>query len=194
MKTLATMVLGILMFGCSNQNAATSTTTSIGDHYNANHCEIFVDKILGTSGSHYSSGVAIFLKVIPSRLDSPIKEVGFHSIRTGRDMSGELKEAWQDRILGSHVNSSDYFYFSSPLMHDFGIYAFEGVFYVRTTSGTTYWLKPRNGSQNFKIDSSLGAQVIHAQGGRSSYMTDAPQYGIQTQGTAFSFLNPDGCY
>ena len=114
-----------------------------GQHYEANHCEIFIDQI-GTSGNGGREGTefSVMLKIIPSRLDGPVKRVGTSS-------------------PDSEINTINNNYFQV------GLYAGatqELSFFVETTNGTYYWANRNFESGNNFVFNQRLFDSIQAQG------------------------------
>lgn len=179
----------VLLSSCGASSNATLDAN--GDHYTADNCEIFVDKILTTQGSHYSAGVAVYVKTLNERLDSRIAEVGFRHKRTGRDMSGVVNDPWRNEKLIQHYGAANYWQFSHPTTHDWGTYSYEGSLYVRTTKGTTYWAKPSRGS-DFLFDPKFAADLFNVT--KKSAYDPKPEYAYPVQRSEFGYLNPKNCF
>lgn len=187
-------LVSLLLNGCGTRSAADrATLAAVGEHYDAMHCEIFVDKIAAARGSHASRELKLFVKVLPERLDGSVEEVGFHDLQQGSSTYGSpLGHDWKDEPMPSVFGATDYFSFYMPISSDFGRMRYEGVFYVRSLTGTTYWLKPDAG-KNFVFDSDTYYRIEDARGG-PDYSTDVGRATPTQQNRGLAFLNPDHCY
>jgi hypothetical protein len=167
-----------------------SSPAFAGRHVDATNCEIFVDKLELSYGSHGSSAIQPFVKLLPSRLDGMVKEVGFHFTSVSRGYNGghDSLEPWRDQPLSSVSPVNDYF--TAPWEYmvgsDFGAASYEGAFYVITTAGTTYWAKTASGG-NFRFDSAFFNRI---------WSQDSYGYrrAVPTQSALLRELNPQSCY
>lgn len=199
------VLLGFLfLYGCATSVDSPPATTlppdgkadGAGVHYAAQHCEIFVDRIVAVNGSHALNNLRFYVKTLNGRLDAPIAAVGFR--RREFDRSGAVVEDWKNASLTAFVGASDYFSIDLELSSDFSSQTYEGAFFVRTTNNTTYWLKPRWGdSENFLINGETQRVVRAAMNLQhdwdKNYDAD-PSAGTGTQNDALSYFNPDRCY
>jgi hypothetical protein len=132
---------------------ALTTPAFAEGHYEANHCELFIDRLSLWYGSHAIKTLVINLKNANPRLDGEIVEVGFRS----PTYSGEWKNQHAQRI------SNDYFRFEITLGGgDYGQYSTTiGSFYLRTSKNTYYWLHPdHNTRSDFIFDKSTYDDLI----------------------------------
>lgn len=190
LTSLAVLITMELLSSCGHKTLATSAT--LKNSYDANHCEIFVDKVVPHSTTHSMNEYIFYVKVLPSRLDSPIKEVGFHTRKDGSAQNGPLNQEWTDYKLTPHFGASDYFYLYLPVSSDHGTASYQGVFYVRTLNNTTYWLN--SAGQNFTFNARTFDNLVRL-GGRPQGYADSPEYGLATQTvSALRSLNPNRCY
>lgn len=167
------------------------------NHYSARNCEIFVDKIGMTTGSHGSASVHVFIKTTNSHLDSRIVRVGARIRATHRSQSGTNVLDWTNDTVPSFVGSSNYFEFSRSLGSDFGSSSYDTAFFVQTERGTFYWLNPQwqnsvvsNG--NFRIDENFFEEAKRVSGIQYPYrgpITDS----VGTLSYPFDVMNPQGC-
>lgn len=169
-----------------------SLGASAAEHFDANHCEIFIDKLVVSRSSHGSAVVTPYIKILPERLDGEVQEVRFYSTSKtfgqngGRDYA---QSEWKSTPMLSVSPVNNYFTIEWGLMvgSDFGTTNYEGLFYVKTTKGTTYWVKSSN-QGNFIFDpdvfSGLWSQT-------SGWAYARP---LSTQKDSMRFYNPQNCY
>lgn len=171
--------------------ALLATPAFAGNHFDAKNCEIFVDKVKAPTSSHGIHGMVFFLKTLNDRLDGAIAEVGLRATQSYTDQHSPdpYVTPWQDYPAARYLGASDYFEIEVALGSDFSEAWAEGVFYVRTTKGTTYWLKPSSG-KNYAINDDMWADAWY------SYGSQYPHYSmIPTQEVAkLRPLNPDVCH
>jgi hypothetical protein len=163
-----------------------------GDHYDVRHCEIFVDKVQAYVSSHGAHGITFYLKTLNDRLDSEITEIGIRQQVTTRSHYGNEQSVsdWYDEKAQNWFGADDYFRLSVYLGSEFSSRLAEGIFFVRTRLGTTYWLRGRDG-RNFRLNDTLFYTV------RDLYYS--PRYSffdmVPTQSElVLAELNPDFCY
>jgi hypothetical protein len=158
-----------------------------GDHYEAKHCEIFVDKVVARRSSHGTHGIVFFLKTLNSRLDSPIAEVGIRQRVTEQlpRQPEPLTSPWHEESFRPYFGASDYFQGYVHLGSTYSTRSAEAVFYVRTAKGTNYWLKPRSGG-NYQIGDSLYSRIRDISGLYTFISTQAEE--------TLRDLNPGQCY
>jgi hypothetical protein len=182
MKFLMTLVLSLF------------SLHSIAAHYEANNCEIFIDKIKTNSGSHGYHGLTFYLKTLNSHLDSEIEEVGFRS-KTVDNSSNESRD-WNNKILIPFYNAKDYWTFNLNISHDWGYLTHEGSFYVKTKNGTYYWAKPTRApeqTENFMFDSNTYYNILREMRPGTEYSsTDSDA--VATQIPTMKYYNPKSCY
>jgi hypothetical protein len=122
------------------------TRTFAADHLVVQGCDLFISKVMASSGPFDSGYVNLFLK-FDQRLSGQIQEVGFkykeittangsHSQRK----SGNLKA----------VKNNDIYHISLPVTYQYGKITYSGYFYLRTNKAT-YYLKT-NEEREFLID------------------------------------------
>ena len=180
-------ILGILF-----ALASTTPMFAEGAHYTANHCEIFLDKLEVSNGSHGSSMIMPFVKILPSRLDAPVAEVGFRYTTDSLRYSdhSHVITPWHDEVLTSSSPVRDYW--TTPwgymVTSDFGSATFQGSFYVRTTAGTTYWARNNKGG-DFVFDLNAWHILFGYGSTAGSY-----HYGVRTQRNDLRYYNPNACY
>ena len=168
---------------------ATTVNASKNTHYDAKHCEVFVDKVIGWGVDPVRPyGITFYLKTLNERLDGKIKEVGLRSRCIGVCQNHD----WTNKISSPFIDSNDYWKLSVPLgfknLHS-SQQKYEGAFFVLTEKGTYYWLKLRlaKGDSSFLIDLRL-------------YDSIGAYYPVQYDPVAtqsseqLGFLNPDNCY
>lgn len=203
MKCLAlTAVLTLL--ACSVENTETSDLAAHGDHYDANHCELFIDKAVNYSTSHAYKSMFFYLKTLNNRLDGKPQRVGFRYIASDKSgycernpESGNCKHLGEWRELEAQpFYSDDYYSFSLFIGSDYNpSLRYKGAFFVITDKGTTYWMK--NGEdQDFIIDyntfHSLGtAYYSHGQSYTSYSSHDVSE--LMKTANFFTDLNPQAC-
>lgn len=191
MKTAFFVLGSMAMVACGQRGSeAPSTVAETAAHFNASHCEIFVDKVSAITSSHGMHGITFFLKTINARLDGAIAEVGIRRNETSQippEMVGTVSE-WKDVTFMPYMGSGDYFEGTVALGSNFRTLMSEAVFYVRTVVGTTYWLKQAAGG-NFMINDQMFRRVY------SLYAQRYPHYSmIPTQAEdSLRDFNPDQC-
>ena len=164
----------------------------------ANHCEVFVDKVGIAQGSHGVRGATFFLKTLNDRLDGPLQEVGIHYRSTIDHRRGQTKYAWATFTGAAFFGASDYFEIPLPLGSNYEDRWHEAVFYAKTAT-TTYWIHPHWESEdltsghNFHISSHVYGIVSDSLGGRTPYR-GANTESLSTRGTALSVFNPKQCF
>lgn len=132
-----------------------------------------------------------------SKLDGAAEEVGFYFYAPqGGDESSPAP--WQHRLLKPFFGSQDYFEFYVVLMPDGhpSPVSFEGVFWVRTERGTTYWLHSADES-HFIWDRDLHQSLIAMSNlpyerGMRVFHTREAREGAHAQ-TLQNRLNPGTC-
>ena len=146
MKPILSLLL-IGLTGCGTGKSTNSSLHDAGSHYTANNCEIFIDTLETTIGSHNAKRIDTYVKILPSRLDGAIEQVGVRL---------KFEEA-DGHVTNWHSSSmiriaSDYYSMSTfPYNGLVGARTTEAVFFVRTDKGTTYWHKNKDGG-NFIFD------------------------------------------
>jgi len=162
-----------------------------GAHYPANHCEIFVDKLEVSRGSHGLIAITPYLKVLRERLDSDVEEVGFRNQSTSINHSGTHNYGlWTDEKLNSASPIGDYWTLPWGLAigSDFGSSIYEGAFYVRTKNGTTYWAKTDK-QENFVFDYNAWNFLVKFSNFNYSWKTS-----VKTQVPELRYYNANNCY
>jgi hypothetical protein len=156
MKTfIIVSVLCSAFFGCrtsQTSSEAKNNEPTPERHYDAKHCEIFIDKVFPYSGPRGIFGITFYVKTLNFRLDAPIAEVGFRGKCIGDSCS---HHDWENSIL-SNEGTEDYWqvYFGMGFFETFSVRSYEGAFYVKTTANTYYWAKMSgdSGPGNFTFD------------------------------------------
>lgn len=173
------MTLGLLSLNVYAQN------------FPANHCEVFVDKVATLTGPHQAATVHFFIKTLNSRLDSPIKEVGFHYHVTTHYSLSPVTSPWRDEVATVYNYAKDYFYIDLNIAHEYGFNDYVGSFYVKTTKGTTYWLKTKDG-RDMDVTRSTFDWIVSMQNGLTNSLD--PKQAMATQNSELSYFNPQNCY
>lgn len=171
--------------------------------YNANHCEIFVDKVAAWSSTYGYTGVTFKIKTLNARLDGAIKMVGYRSIlrstpkivnfcinhppANGNSNNCDSIGKWVDRQAFAYFGS-DYFKIDLELSHDYTFeHVYEGAFFVETVKGTRYWLHPAQGV-NFFVDENLRSSLLmRGSGGHFKQGKDLNTADV------FEYVNPLRC-
>lgn len=184
MKPLSILALAVLT--CSNM--------AFAGHLRSGNCEIFIDKIVPTTGSHGSASLYFYVKTLNAKLDGRIAEVGFRYKALHRGHGRSMEDGWQNLRLEPFANSEDYWMLSlpSPVASDFGNSTFTGSFYVRTDRDTNYWFNAPDGA-DFVIDSTAFRNVFSALGKPYSY-SNTLENAVPTQQSSMSYYNPAQCY
>jgi hypothetical protein len=158
-------------------------------HIQARDCQLFIDKLVAYQSSHALHAVNMWVKVLPSRLDDSITEVGFRYRRSDPDHDTD----WHDMQLGRFFGAADYFEASSfYVSSDWGRTTWEGAFYVRTDNDTNYWFKPPGGG-NFVFDINTYNNVMNAMG-RSYNYSGSIDNAVSTQRDDLTYFNENHCY
>jgi len=149
----------------------------------ARDCQIFVDKLEASYGSHGSCTVKAYVKIIRQALDGDIKEVGIRGVSAyGRNDSN------RDIDQPLYKMADDYYVYSLMVSSDFGGGTVKGAFYVKTDKGTVYWANLNNEpGANFSFDIELYRQVR----GLRSYEYAAS---ADTRNPEFAKYNARRCY
>ena len=154
--------------------ALLSSLAVAGTHYEANYCEIFIDR-LGASGSGGYEGkeIHVLLKLYPSRLDSSVKRVGSSSPDSEIN---QISDDYYDVLLNGSASQ--------------GL-----AFFVETQKGTYYWVNQNHESgNNFVFDERL-FDSIREQGrleqvnGSLTWFLRPADFGDDS----FGLYNPGGC-
>lgn len=174
-----------------------AATALAGEHYPASNCEIFVDRVGLSTSSHGSITAHFFVKTLNDRLDSPIAEVGVRTQVTTRTMRDTFVGDWGDLRAVSFFGAPDYFQITQNLSSEYSSNRMQSAFYVRTTKGTTYWVKPNNphnynNGGNFGYDGEL-APTVRAILGRDYIFRGAFEDSVETRGNAMGAFNESGC-
>ncbi len=169
-----------------------SLRASAGEHFDATHCEIFVDRLVVSRSSHGSAVVTPYIKILPERLDGEVQEVGYRSPSKTLGQNGGWDYAqseWKSTPMLSVSPVNDYFTIDWGLMvgSDFGSTDYEGLFYVTTTKGTTYWVKSSNQGNFF-----FNGDVFSGLWSKTSGWAYARP--LSTQTDSMRFYNPQNCY
>jgi hypothetical protein len=158
----ASLVVTLGACGDAADDSETSVSSAVG--VSAKNCEIFVDRAGAIVGEHGGTRVHFWIKTLNGRLDSQIKEVGFHGLQkwdaTGTACDANdcnLKGKWADYVATPFEGASDYFELDFYLTDDFMVHrSFEGAFFVRTQKGTTYWANASSSTnKNFVVDENM---------------------------------------
>ena len=175
-----------------------------GNHYTANYCELYIDRVVAYEDAHKNRSVNFFVRTWNSRLDSEVVEVGF---RNHARMSGSgavsagvpapavsvgtvAPSVWVNTRLDL-LFDGDYWVLHLPLSNERGGLEYEGVFYVRTHKNTYYWLRSGEGG-NYIFNGRTYDAILEAMGKTFSYVGS---YGhtISTAMNPLGFLNPQQC-
>jgi hypothetical protein len=198
-RTYAAVTLAALALaaGCQGASPAVSTPADAPAerHLEARNCEIFIDKIAASIGSHGSMTLSVYVKLLKDRLDGDVAEVGLRT-RTTSTLHGGTPSVqdWHNETLASRSPVNDYWAYPYGIMvsSDFGSTSYEGVFYVKTVKGTYYWAKPADGG-NFWLDEAAATRIygIYPHGNYDS----SPSSAIPTQERDdMRLYNPSRCY
>lgn len=191
-----------LMVGCgpSSANAteegAGSTEDQLGAHYDATHCELFVDKVTIARSSHALLNVVLYLKAPTNVLAQwgGVDRVEYWAKLTAeRDCASDNCGKWVAYPAAPWFGSRDYFSVTLTVSHDFTFpLTYEGVFHVVTKDGTNFWVHAPNGG-NFFIDSAL-ARNVEARRGYYYFLShgQGPEFALNTV-DEFPYLNPRSC-
>ncbi len=167
-----------------------------GANYDAKNCEIFIDKFEMSRSSHGVIAITPYVKVLKSRLDGAIVAVGLYNQTTttyNNNGSPQVnKTPWRDDLTFSSVSPTDDYWslYSGFAVHsDYSSNVIEGVFYVRTDKGTTYWVKSSEGG-NFTFDANAWQNLVNLPGSaKSAYL-----WSVSTQRPELRYYNPQNCY
>ncbi|MCW5805757.1 MAG: hypothetical protein KIT31_25525 [Deltaproteobacteria bacterium] len=166
----------------------------------ANHCEVFFDRVVTSRSSHALLRVRLYVKTLNFRLDGEIAEVAYYAnVDTeggagtcGDSSACQFRGQWHAYRAQSFVDASDYWTLDFTLNHDFtSPLVYEGVLYVRTVTGKTYWVNP-DGGGNFFVDRNMAFDVEHVLGGPSLSRGTGPEHAAVTA-DIFPYLNPRRC-
>jgi hypothetical protein len=204
-STKMTVLVALLaLAGCGIDAAGTVSDQTLGTdvargalgaHVPASYCELFVDKITPYQGSHALRALNLWVKVLPSRLDGPIAEVGFRNSQVSFSYPGgpvSSNRDWTNDAMQPFFGAADYFQLSLPLASDYGATTYQGAFYVRTTTGTTYWAKAGNGG-DFVFDRRTHDIVASRRVGYSSGYESSIDVAVPTQASGMDYYNLGRC-
>ncbi len=181
----------------------TIATSVFAADYDANNCEVFVDKVAAWGGSHGYRGLTFKIKTLNNRLDGAIKSVGFrsfvhsnpsvvdfcskHPASNGNSNGCVSVGKWINRPAFEYFGS-DYYKIDLELKHDYNFeHVYEGVIYVETVKGTRYWLKTAHGG-NFFVDENMRSDLIRR--GSGGYYRQGKDMSTADN---FEYLNPSRC-
>jgi hypothetical protein len=201
---LGAALLPLPLVGCAKDEAVAEDTSNLSDntHLDADNCEIFVDKAIPIRSSHGSRRIAAFIKTLNDRLDSPPARAGIrYAVHDPKDEchSGfSLVGCGDVGGFADHDGAQiapDYFSFFFEIGNDFTFdHQYEGVFYVVTQKGTTYWHKTAD-KGNFFIDGQTLDNLensIHGQGIMTPIFESDPAPMPKTA-DFFDYLNSHRC-
>jgi len=166
----------------------------------ANHCEVSVDRVVTFRSSHALYGVVMYLKTLNFRLDGDVAEVAYFAkvdTETGGGTCGDtsvcpFRGQWRAYRANAFASSKDYWTLTFTVSHDFtSPLVYEGAFFVRSTTGKTYWVNPAGGG-NFFLDTNMANNVENVLGGFSFDRGTGPQNAAVTA-DIFPYLNPRRC-
>ena len=121
-------------------SAAVLSAPAFAADYSANNCEIFIDKIKVTTGSHALTNFTLYVKIDSNKLDAPVVAVEVFHRRFESSSTGSKNEFdWKFDRVSSYLGSSDYFEYSSVTGHDWLSASEEMAFSVVSANGTRYW-------------------------------------------------------
>jgi hypothetical protein len=198
--TFASCLVAFSLFGCGPASVAVASDSSaevdalrlsLGQHYQANHCEIFVDKITPYAGSHALRAANVWVKILPARLDGSVVEVGFRNAQEGTNSSGPTRRDWANDVLRPFFGASDYFEINFPLSSDFGRNTYRGAFYVKTSNDTFYWVKASTGD-DFTFDTRTHDIVASMQNRGTNYNSSI-DVAVPTQQQGMEYYNGSRC-
>jgi hypothetical protein len=193
----------LLLAGCGSGGRSDSDDSTLGalgsgNDIRATNCEIFVDRVIATGGSHGGKRITVFIKTLNDRLDGPIERVGFYrkedatpctQMPERTSMSCADSGKWKDITLQAFVGSSDYFELPLTIGGDYMPFSsYDGAFYVKTTNGTKYWANTKEGG-NFVIDRNMFSNL--EQMGHGGYVPDPQRAAVTAD--RFPYLNPGTC-
>ena len=184
---------------------ASPSTTAALTSWNAGYCEMFVDKVAVEHDSHSFRQYRLFLKVLNGRLDSAITRIGMRatahqhngsaSCIPGAAPTGFCDPAgtWTD--LEAVKLAPDYFELDLTI----GVFDYarqvEGVFFVETERGTTYWVHAGDGGNFFLDDAGIGhvENALHGKGVSTPLFTYSDYTRLPTTADFYPYLNPARC-
>src|SRR5262249_24953558 len=108
--TSAVVLASMSGFAASSGESASASAAaqSLGErHYDAKNCEIFIDKMGVTQGSHASFHINFNIKTLNARLDGNLVEVGFRNVES--NTAGTGHDDWRNDVLPTHFGANDYF-------------------------------------------------------------------------------------
>lgn len=160
-------------------------------HRDVRNCEIFVNQVQAYQSSHGIHGLRFYIKTINSRLDGSIKKVGFWHQTTSKKRRQFTPEtsAWSAQIAKPFLGAHDYFIVEVYLGSAYEFISAEGVFFVQTNRGITYWLKPK-ANENYLVNDEMFRVVKNISW---SIYRDFARVPTQNH-HEFRSLNPDRCY
>jgi hypothetical protein len=183
--------------------SASSMSAMTESHVEATHCELFVDKAVPTHNSHGARRVTLYLKTLNDRLDSPIARVGMrYAIRDPRhdcDSGFSMAGCGEVGTFADHdagAIAPDYFFLELEIANDFTFaHQYEGVMYVITQRGTTYWHKTRERTNFFIDDKTMSdlEDAVHEQGISTPIFAAATPDPMPKTADFFEYLNADRC-
>lgn len=169
-----------------------SSASFAGTHVNANNCEIFIDRIMVSTSSQGSATILPYIKILPFRLNGQVEEVGFRNTSETFSYQNHSSSTrpWSNALFFNTSSSRDYWApsWSYMVSSEYGRTTFTGSFYVRTSSGTTYWAKNAHGG-DFVFD--INAFNILSNFGNRG---DGYEATINTQRSDMRYYNPKNCY
>jgi hypothetical protein len=195
------------LLGCAREEASNGTESNLSDtHLDANNCELFVDKVIPVRGSHGSRRLSTFIKTLNDRLDSPPARVGMryaihdpdHSCQSGFSLAG-CGEVGPFADHDAREAAADYFELDLEIANDATFrHQYEGVVYVVTQKGTTYWHKTAT-KTNFFIDDETLDNVENSLHGKGittpifAGMPDSVPDPLPKTADFFDYLNSGRC-
>lgn len=171
--------------------------SSFAADYDANYCEIFIDKVEAISGSHGIRRLVLYMKTLNERLDAEIDEVGMrYKTSGGYRIYGEDIGKWYNVKMKSFLGATDYFTLSLPITHDYtDPISYQAAFYLRTKNGTTLWLKDRYHQDfSFNLDGVNSIFEMQRVFGNAHHYSSNPDNAISAQDHFGGYYNPNGCY
>lgn len=169
-------------------------------HVDANHCEIYVDRIgISSDVTNYDSRwVHIYLKALPDRLNGDIKEIGGRLQTTILHAYGRTVKTWENLKTYKVNGAKDFVEVPFRVSeHQYNIPKYssreihEVAFYVRTDKDTYYWIKDE-AQKNFIINENTYMESAYKLGfGDQNHPGYAPLENSHVAGDKF---NPSRCY
>lgn len=124
-------------------------------HYEAQNCEIYVEKIHLQKNSYDSVSANFYIKVTNAHLDGPVREVGMRGQALTRLSNGQvILDEWRNQVAARVNPFGGGDLWRLTLLLDAGDLhkSYEGALYVVTERETWYWLHPMNdGRRNFHL-------------------------------------------